>query len=336
MERSTVRSDEPLDVILDVDTGVDDAMALALAVRSRRLHLLGVTTVAGNVAVDKTTDNTLRVLHYLGADDVPVARGASRPLARALKTAEAFHGADGLGGLTLPPSHRGPVDASAAEFLVSALRKARRPVTLVALGPQTNLALALLLAPDVVTEKVQRLVFMGGSVAALGNSTPSAEFNAWVDPEAMRLVLRSGLPITMVPLDVITSATLPAAEIASMKDAEDPALRLIAELSPIFVQFFGGEEVVFCDPSAVAVAIDPGLVETKPLAVDVETAGELTTGMTVVDRRLKAAEGVPLSRPNCDVATKLDRDRFRQVFRDTFTESRHRFSDPVRTNSPIR
>ncbi len=318
MNQTSNQTSRPRNVILDVDTGIDDSIALILAARSARLRVLGVTTVAGNVEIEKTTANTIRVLDAIGRTDIPVARGARQPLARPLKTAAAFHGPDGLGGLDLPAPTRPPVSMTAIRFLCETLRVAAEPVTLIALGPQTNLALALLEEPDLLAAKLERVIFMGGAVAG-GNSTPAAEFNAWADPEAMSVVLHGGLALTMVPWDAIFKATLPRDEVRAMEIADDPALRLAGQLSRPFMAFFDDPEVVFCDPSAVAAAIDPAVVKTRSYHVDVETAGTLTTGMTVVDRRARVAEGAAKQRPNCEVAIDLDTERFRHVFREALS-----------------
>lgn len=313
-----------INVLLDVDTGIDDAVALVFAARSPSLRVLGVTTVAGNVEIEKTTANTIRVLDAIGKRDIPVARGARQPLARPLKTAAEFHGRDGLGGLDLPPPSRAPAALSATRFLCETLRAAPEPVTLVAVGPQTNIALAFLEEPDLLSAKLERVVFMGGAVAAGGNSTPAAEFNAWADPEALKVVLHSGLDLVMIPWDVIFKATLPRDEVQAMAAADEPALRLVGQLSRAFMAFFERPDVVFCDPSAVAAAIDPEVVLTRRYHVDVETAGSLTTGMTVVDRREHVAEGERKKEPNCRVAVDLDTERFRYLFRTALGSTNNR------------
>jgi len=201
-----VRRPEPTPILLDCDPGHDDAIALLLALASPEVELLGVTTVAGNQTLEKTTANALRVLEFVGRGDVPVAAGADRPLARELVVAAHVHGESGLDGPALPPPRGAPVGEHAVDFLAGAILGAGRPVTLVAVGPLTNVALLLARHPD-AAGAVERIVLMGGSIAE-GNVTPAAEFNIWADPEAAWRVFRSRLPVTMIGLDVTHKALM--------------------------------------------------------------------------------------------------------------------------------
>ena len=193
-------------VLIDCDPGQDDAIALLLALASPELEVLGVTTVAGNQTIDKVTANALRVLELAGRSDVPVAAGADRPLVGELVVAADAHGETGLDGPDLPPPQGSPVEQHAVEFLAERLLASERPVTVVPLGPLTNVALLLAERPE-AADRIERIVLMGGAIAE-GNMTPSAEFNIWVDPEAAAYVFESGLDVTMVGLDVTNRAVL--------------------------------------------------------------------------------------------------------------------------------
>ncbi len=206
----------PVPVILDVDTGIDDALALLLAAKSPALDLLAVSCVSGNAGVDQVVRNTLKVLDAAGATDVSVARGADRPLLEPARDARHVHGEDGMGDLGWPDSERAPVDMHAIELMRLTLESAPRPVTLVPLAPMTNVALLLRAYPH-VADNIERIVFMGGA-AAIGNATAAAEFNVWHDPEAAGIVLTSGLPVTMYGLDVFYEVTIDEAAAARLVD----------------------------------------------------------------------------------------------------------------------
>ena len=217
-----------IDILLDVDTGVDDALAILFAARHPELNLLGVSCVAGNTHVDQVVRNTLKVLDAAGADDVPVARGASRPLLEPNRDASHVHGKDGMADLGLPESERQPVDVHAIELLRSRIMGNAAPVTLVSLAPMTNLALLLRAYPE-VTAKLARIMVMGGS-ASTGNATAVAEFNVWHDPEAAAIVFGCDAPVTMYGLDVFYGATASAAEIATLSASADPGAVLAGRL----------------------------------------------------------------------------------------------------------
>ncbi|MGE5580095.1 MAG: nucleoside hydrolase [Bacillota bacterium] len=290
--------------IIDCDPGHDDAVAIMLALGSGRFDLLGITTVAGNSTGENTYRNALRVLDAVGAS-VPVCRGADKPLMRPLVTAPAVHGAGGLG--VQVPERPGMSGKSppAVEFIASTLSREERKVTLIPVGPLTNIA-AFLLAHPGLREKIDRIVLMGGA-AGEGNWTPAAEFNMFVDPEAARVVFESGVPITMIGLDVTHKALMFPHEVEALRES-GPAGRFAAGLLDSYSAFYrshGFPGNPIHDALAVAAACEPDIVKTRRLRVDVETRGEFTLGRTVVD-----FGGVTGREPNGDVALEVDRERF--------------------------
>jgi|Deesub1362A_J573_1020465.scaffolds.fasta_scaffold18530_2 inosine-uridine nucleoside N-ribohydrolase len=295
-------------VILDCDPGHDDALAIVLACAAEELDLLGITTVAGNQTVDKTTRNALRVLALIG-EEVPVACGAERPLICELVTAPEVHGETGLDGAELPEPAFGPREKHAVEFLICTIRSSPEPVTLIPTGPLTNVALALRLAPD-IAERIERIVLMGGA-AREANATPAAEFNIYVDPEAARIVFTSGIPITMVGLDVTNRALLTPEEIEGLARG-GPVRRTFARLLRFYAtaneRLLGIGGAPLHDPLAVAAVIDPAVLVTEPLYVEVELCGEHTRGATVVDLYRVSGRS-----PNVDVALDLDLRRFKEL-----------------------
>lgn len=302
----------PIPVILDCDPGHDDALAIMLAVADPAIDLLAVTTVAGNVTLENTTVNALRVLDMVGRPDIPVAAGADRPRVRELSTAASMHGDGGLAGpLPVAPS-RPPSSLTAVELIAQVLTEASEPVTLVVTGPQTNAAAALESLPH-LRDRIARIVFMGGAVD-LGNWTPAAEFNIWVDPEAADVVLRSGLDLTMIGLEVTHQAWL-ADEHADALRGRGDCGQFVAELLDHFVGFhqerFGWEGAPIHDAVTIAHLIDPTLVTTVFANVQVDLESELCVGRTVVDR-WRVTERTP----NCHVGLGIDRDRFVTLLMD--------------------
>lgn len=264
-------------LILDVDTGVDDALALALAVGSADADLIGVSTVAGNVGVERTTENTLRVLAALGAGHVPVYRGFSRPLARDLVEARDVHGAAGIGGYALPPAKRRAERTSAVQFLIDALMEAPGARTLVCTGPLTNLAAAIALEPR-LPSAIRRLVLMGGALGR-GNVTPYAEFNIHADPEAAAQVL-SACQLTMVGLDVTQRTTLSRVAWERLNAVGSATERLVRGVTARSFVERGLAAVPLHDPLALALALDPRLCATRQGTVSVETTTAWRAGET--------------------------------------------------------
>lgn len=303
-------------VILDCDPGHDDAIAIMLAVADPGIDLLAVTTVAGNVTLDNTTRNALRVLDMVGRPDIPVAAGRDRPRVRDLSTAAVMHGETGLAGpLPVEPS-RQQLDVSAIELIEQLLAEADEPVTLVATGPLTNMADVVERLPH-LRDRIRELVIMGGAID-LGNWTPAAEFNIWVDPHAADIVFRTaGVPgaapadriaVTMIGLEVTHEAWL-ADEHAEALRATGRAGQFVAELLDHFVGFhqerFGWPGAPIHDAVTIAHLIDPTLVVTLPANVQIETESSLCIGRTVVDRW-----GVTDLEPNALVGVHIDRNRF--------------------------
>src|SRR3954465_9647694 len=293
-------------IVIDCDPGHDDAIAILLALASPEVELIGVTTVAGNQTLDKTTRNALVTLEIAGRSDIPVAVGAESPLRRDLRTAAHVHGETGLDGPELPEPSAQPVDAHAADFLAELIEPG---IVLVPTAPLTNVALMLERHPD-VPDRLERIVWMGGAMAE-GNITPAAEFNAFVDPAAAAAVFASGIPITMVGLDVTHKALFTRAHAERLRGA-GRAGRVVAELSDFFQRFhersYGFDGSPIHDAMAVAHVIDPTLLTTRRANVSVETDSELCDGRTVVDLR-----GVTGREPNADVGVDVDADRFLEL-----------------------
>jgi pyrimidine-specific ribonucleoside hydrolase len=297
-------------IILDCDPGHDDAVALLLALASPTLEVIGVTTVGGNARLDRVTENALRILALAGRPDVPVAAGAAQPLRGPLHTAPHVHGDSGLDGPALPPALSTVVSDDAVSFTARLLRGAPAPVTLVPTGPLTNIALLLERHPE-IRSRIAGICLMGGSMTE-GNITPSAEFNIWVDPEAADIVFRSGLPLTMMGLDVTHQALVLEAEYGEWARTGGRASVLVAGLLEYFQAFhervYGWSGTPIHDAVAVAHLAHPGLVTTSPYPVSIELDGTLTRGRTVVDRR--GVTGAPV---NASVGVAIERERFVRI-----------------------
>ncbi|QWL62291.1 pyrimidine-specific ribonucleoside hydrolase RihA [Aeromonas jandaei] len=276
-----------LPVILDCDPGHDDAIALILALASPELKVLAVTTSAGNQTPDKTLNNALRILTLLGRDDIPVAAGAPKPLARELIIADNVHGESGLDGPKLPDPAFAPQAMTGIELMARCLRESAEPVTLVPTGPLTNIALLLAAHPE-LKGKIARIVLMGGAAGA-GNWTPAAEFNIYVDPEAADMVFKSGIPITMCGLDVTHEAQVMDEDIERVRAITNPVAQCVAGLLDFFMIYHRDPKWGFAgaplhDPCTIAWLLNPALFHGVECRVDIETRGEHTVGMTVVDR----------------------------------------------------
>jgi inosine-uridine nucleoside N-ribohydrolase len=293
-------------IVIDCDPGHDDAIAILLALASPEVELVGVTAVAGNQTLDKTTRNALVTLEVGGRSDIPVAAGAEAPLRRELRTAAHVHGETGLDGPELLEPQAQPAREHAVDFLAE---KIDRGTVLVPTAPLTNIALLLERHPE-IHERIERIVWMGGAIGE-GNITPAAEFNAFVDPEAAALVFASGIPITMIGLDVTHKALFTRVHVEQLREA-GRAGRFVAELSDFFQRFhersYGFDGSPIHDAMAVAHVIDPTLVTTRRVNVAVETRSELCDGRTVVD--LRGVTGRP---ENADVGVDVDAGRFLEL-----------------------
>ena len=287
-------------VLLDCDPGHDDAIALLLALASPELELLGVTTVAGNQTLAKTTANAIRVLEHVERAEIPVAAGADRPLIREPFVAAHVHGETGLDGPDLPPPSGDPLEQHAVDFLAEHALGS----TLVAVGPLTNVAHLLALRPHA---RPDRIVLMGGAIAE-GNVTPAAEFNIWADPEAAARVFGSGIDLTMVGLDVTHKALLTPAHADELRGA-GRAGKLVAELFDFYHGFhertYGLPGSPIHDALALAHVVDPTLLELRNRHVDVDCESRLCRGRTVVDLWKRTG-----NEPNAHVAVEVDGERF--------------------------
>ncbi|WP_068776537.1 nucleoside hydrolase [Paenibacillus sp. FJAT-26967] len=303
-------------ILMDVDTGVDDALALIFAVKSNRLHIEGITTVFGNVDVKQATDNTLRVLELVQPRyEIPVAMGADAPLFRPRReNVTAIHGANGLAGYELPESRQLPVDEKASDFIVRKVREQAHDITLVFTGRLTNLAVALAKDPSIAQKA--KLVLMGGAIKVPGNTTPVSEANIHGDPEAAHRVFESGIPIVMVGLDVTSKAKFSQAHYHELMNGfTDEQAELQAFLHHMFTFSFEASERLnegkyrlMHDPLALAVAENASLVEMEDYYVYIETKGPVSSGATLVDLRH------PQTRTNASVCMQVREEEFLQHY----------------------
>ncbi len=298
---------EPRRVILDCDPGHDDALAILLACASPSLEVLGVTTVAGNAGLASTTRNALRILTLLERTDIPVAAGADRPLVREPFIQPVFHGESGLEGAELPEPAIAARPETAIELVAALVRASAAPVTLVPTGPLTNIALFLRAFPA-LRDRIGAISLMGGSLGS-GNTTASAEFNIWQDPEAAAIVFGSGIPILMAGLDVTHRALVLPADVARLEGLGTKTGRIFADLMRFFAihhrNRYGWDGPPIHDAVAVGVLVAPWLVTRRPMRIDVETGDGLTRGRTVGDE-----EGIAGRPPNAEVGVDLDREAF--------------------------
>lgn len=296
-------------VLIDCDPGIDDALALLLALGSPELEVEAVTVVAGNVPVHRGVTNALQLLELAGRPEIPVAMGAPRPLLRPLITGEAIHGDNGLGGVELPAPSARPDRRHAVDLIIDRVSAHPGQISLVAIGPLTNLALALSKAPA-IARLVPEIILMGGSLGA-GNITPAAEYNIYADAEAARIVFHAGIPITMLQLTATSQAVLTRRHLDEWRASGAPVAAAAAAMADHYLRVYerrglpGGH---LHDPLAVGLAIDKSLVLAgERLRIEIETRGEFTDGATVADRRPGRAGDRP---PNADVPLRIDGERF--------------------------
>jgi len=314
---------QPEPLVIDVDTGIDDAFALLYACAHTQAQILGVSTVVGNVSLAAATRNTRAVLALAGRGDIPVWPGAATAISIAVRDASEVHGATGLGHAVLPEPEEPAVALHAADSIIRAARAHAGRLILAAVGPLTNIALAVMREPG-LPRLVKRFVIMGGAFSEPGNVTPSAEFNIWHDPEAARIVFRAfggvgGAPVIAVGLDVTRKTIIDESDVKALasriagKPHGAKLARFLEDASRFYFErmekMLGKRIFTMHDPLAVAVALDPTLIETRRAAVDVETSGRLTTGATVADWR-----GQWGRLANAEVAVAVDAERFRALF----------------------
>lgn len=308
-------------VIIDTDPGVDDAMAILFALRSPELEILGLTTVFGNAYVDITTENALRLLELEGNGHIPVAKGSGRPLVHeAGDMGMHVHGEDGLGNTFLPESRNSILSIPAAQFIVEQIMAQPGEITLVPVGPLTNIAIALRLEPKIV-DRVKEVVIMGGSAFAGGNASPVAEANIYNDPHAAAIVFSAGWPLTMVGLDVTMKSIMTKAYLDKISHAGNPATNLIRDIIP-FYQAYHDEiygmagDLHTHDPSAIAYVLNPGFFKGVKIPMFVETSGKCA-GQTVADSRNQIGDLAEIN-----VCLDVDSDELLQFFKERLTWDR--------------
>jgi inosine-uridine nucleoside N-ribohydrolase len=310
-------------MIIDMDAGVDDALAIMLAIRSPEVDLRAITAVSGNVHVDQTSINALKVLETLQVSGIPVAKGMAQPIFRELETGEDFHGQDGLGNSNLPVPNLQLDKRHAVDLILNETGSSPKALTVVATGPLTNIATAML-RDQHFSQNLERLVIMGGAYGltqyGYGNVTAAAEFNMYVDPEAARIVFRSGIPLTCVGLDVSTDpkATLTKELWQRIERSRSASARLAARITKQYMTEFGFLHLH--DPMAVAAVVDPTLFRLGEYHVDIETASSLARGETIADRRDWIPHG-GREPPNASICTGVDGERFLNLFMERLTRA---------------
>ena len=314
---------KPRRVIIDTDPGTDDALAIFLALNSPELKIEALTPVAGNVPLELTLPNALRLLEIAGRTDIPVAAGADRPLARRLITATYAHGENGLGGIQFPDPKTKPVAETATQLIRRLVHASPHEIHLITIGPLTNIATAFREDPE-LPSLIPSITIMGGSLSG-GNVSPAAEFNIYVDPEAAQIVFQAGVPLTMVGLDVTRRAMLREEDIQRMERSSKPEGRAAGKIARASMNHVrqtsatGGPAMH--DSLAMGAFLDPGVVTLQDLLVEIETAGIFTAGETVGYRKAPLRGSAPMAnspattataevKPNARVALDVDVDRF--------------------------
>jgi len=322
---SSAAPSAPLRIILDTDPGVDDAIAILLALRSPELKLEAITPVSGNVPLAFTLPNALRLLEIAGHPEIPVAAGAPVPLVRRLVTAAYVHGNNGLGGVEFPEPKIKPVSETASDLIRRIVRANPGEITIVAIGPLTNIATVLKVDPA-IAPMIKSFVLMGGALNG-GNITPAAEFNFYVDPEAARIVFDSGVPITMVGLDVTNKVLLRESQVRTLEAAQNPVSQAAGKIMRATLGriYKTNDETVVAmhDPLTIASLIDPTVVTLRDYYVQIETSGEITAGQSVGYSHGPVRRSPPMDtgtangpipveefKPNCKVAVGVDPDKF--------------------------
>lgn len=305
-------TDRPRRIILDSDPGIDDALAILLAVASPEVQIEAVTVVHGNCSAAQGVVNALGVLELAGAGDVPVYRGFSRPLVQPRLLAPETHGTTGLGYARLPPPTAEPRPGHAMDFLIQRIMRSPGEITLIAVGPLTNVAVALRREPR-LADAVRDVIIMGGAIRHGGNTTPLAEFNTYVDPHAAHIVYHSGMPITLVPLDVTYQCILTPTDVKRLLRVKSPITRFIADATRFYMEFHDDyQRIAGCiinDPLALALAFEPLLVDLEAYYVDVDIFGGVSMGKTFAD-----FYGMEQCVPNMRVALGVRARDFLELF----------------------
>jgi purine nucleosidase len=299
-------------IIYDTDPGIDDALGLLLLAASPEIDLLAITVTHGNTSQEKCLNNALKLVELTGITKVPVARGAEEPLVKELSVAEETHGEGGLGYAILPKSAISPCSELAHDLIIRVVRENPGEVTLLCVGPMTNIALAFLKAPEIVS-KVRRIVSMGGAIHYPGNVTPQAEYNVFCDPEAFEIVLKSGIDFTLVPLDVTYQCILTADHLEKITEARSEIRNFIFDSTRFYMEFHedyqGIKGCAINDPLAAAILLDPTLVKNRDYYLTIELTSPTSKAKTIADHY-----GLLKSAPNAKVSMEVDVERFMELF----------------------
>lgn len=299
-------------IIYDTDPGIDDALGLLLLAASPEIDLLAITVTHGNTSQEKCLNNALKLVELTGITKVPVARGAEEPLVKELSVAEETHGEGGLGYAILPKSAISPCSELAHDLIIRVVRENPGEVTLLCVGPMTNIALAFLKAPEIVS-KVRRIISMGGAIHYPGNVTPQAEYNVFCDPEAFEIVLKSGIDFTLVPLDVTYQCILTTDHLEKITEARSEIRNFIFDSTRFYMEFHedyqGIKGCAINDPLAAAILLDPTLVKNRDYFLTIELTSPTSKAKTIADHY-----GLLKSAPNAKVSMEVDVERFMKLF----------------------
>jgi purine nucleosidase len=302
----------PKRILIDTDPGIDDALAILLALASPEVEVDGITTIHGNCSVDQATINALSILELAGAKEVPVAKGFPLPLVQPSLLAAETHGDAGLGYAKLPEPRGSPEVRHGSDFLIEKIMSNPGEITLIAIGPLTNVAFAIRKAPRII-DAVREVIVMGGTIRYPGNASPLAEYNVFVDPHAAHMVYHSGMPITLVPLDVTYQCILTAEDVKRLKKTSAPISRFIDDSTRFYMEFHDEyQKIAGCainDPLALALTFSPELCDYRELYVDVDISGGVSMGKTFAD-----FHGLTKEPPNMKVALGVRPRDFMELF----------------------